>query len=93
MIDDDGDIYHGKMGRISTTGGDDTGSTSGSVIANFEVAGDNGLTLVGTFDGTYVAPNTEENEMNGILLDRYVRGTWYNGSGEVGNIDLAGKGD
>ncbi len=89
MTDADGDEYRGQMGRVSTSGGDMTGSTSGHVVANFEVRG-GGIRIVGAFEGAYTAPDAEEGRAHGVMVDRWLRGTWFNAAGDKGNLDFAG---
>ncbi|MDI6774058.1 MAG: hypothetical protein QME60_01485, partial [Verrucomicrobiota bacterium] len=76
ILDNNGYRYHGVMAGVKTAGGDDTGMTSGDVIAQYEARGGKkaSVTIEGTFRGVYTAPaNTG---LSGILRNRVIEGTW-----------------
>ena len=89
MTDGDGDEYRGQMGRVSTAGGDPTGSTSGKVVANFEVTG-GGIRIVGAFEGDYTRPDPDSGELYGSLINRRMRGSWFDRAGNTGSIEFSG---
>jgi len=78
--------FHGSLGGVKTAGGDDTGATSGQVVANFEVWG-HGVTMVGSFTGDYTASTTGN---AGTLENRVMRGTWIQGNMRGDLVGVAG---
>jgi hypothetical protein len=90
FVDNDGERYTGKMGHLSTTGGSADGQTSGDVVATFEVKGANGITIVGSFEGTYEAPPTGSLG-GGEMVDLMMRATWFKGK-DSGSLTFMGPG-
>lgn len=88
LTDGGGTEYRGKMGRVSTPGGDVTGQTSGRVVANFEVEG-GGIRMVGVFEGNYTRPT--DGAPRGTMLNRVLRATWADPVGNSGNMDFTGE--
>ncbi len=86
LTDGSGVEYRGRMGRVETAGGDTSGNTGGTVIAHFEAEG-NGIRMVGVFEGLYTPP--ADGAASGTMIDRVLRGTWFNGAGETGNMNFS----
>ena len=55
-VDSRGMRYHGELISVAQGGGDKTGNTSGSVVANFSMTADDSSKIVGVFTGNYIAP-------------------------------------
>lgn len=77
-------VLTGRMGGVSTAGGDSTGNTDGEVIANFKVSGD-GVKIVGTFQGDYTAGGETT---TGALDNRVMQATWIEdgGTGDIQGV-------
>jgi len=61
-VDSNGVVYHGEISGMSQSGGDKTGNTSGSVVANFTMTADGGVKIVGVLNGTYIAPDNGDGD-------------------------------
>jgi len=87
FTDSYGAKYSGRYGSVRTAGGDPNGRTSGEVVANFEVSGNNSrgtpIKIVGAFSGAYAAPTQVIG--TGTLSSRVMEGTWIQKGGQ-GNI-------
>jgi hypothetical protein len=55
-IDNNGVSYHGELIKVAQGGGDSSGNTSGSVVANFTMTSAGGAKIVGVLTGNYLAP-------------------------------------
>ena len=77
----DGRTYEGSVWKGSTPGGDDSGGTSGAVTMGFEISNDSGITITGTFTGTWEAPDEDDDEgvQYGTLSDKLIEATWSDG--------------
>lgn len=90
--DSNGMTYSGRITGVSQGGGDTTGATSGSVVANFALTGSNGSRIVGTLNGTYTAPSTGTGTTTtnpaatGTLANRTMTGTYVGPGGGTGNV-------
>lgn len=86
FTDSNGATYSGKIEKVETPGGDETGATSGEANATFEVSGTSAsgasVTISGTFSGTYTA--STGTGVTGTMTDRTMDATW---------IESAGTGD
>lgn len=89
FVDSNGVTYSGNITSISQGGGDSSGLTSGSVVANFSVTGSNGATITGTLQGDYTAPGvTAEGAPSGTgtLANRIMQGTYSSSGGGTGDV-------
>lgn len=94
FVDNDGIEYTGKMGRLTTSGGNSDGTASGPVTGTFEVRGPNGVKIVGTLEGTYTASAADKSGTvspgTGSLTGRFIRATWIDARGATWNFNMSG---
>ncbi|MBT3192452.1 MAG: hypothetical protein HN341_07845 [Verrucomicrobia bacterium] len=91
--DSNGITYSGTITGVSQGGGDTTGGTSGTVVANFTLTGSDSSKIVGTLTGTYTAPatGTDANpSATGTLANRTMAGTYVGANGGTGSVSGAG---
>ncbi len=82
ITDNNGSVYEGNFGSLTTTSGLQTNLTAGGqVVGQFEVNGRSAagfdVTIVGSFDGSLI---------DGVLTDRSIRGTWIEHGGTTGEV-------
>ncbi|MBM4148020.1 MAG: hypothetical protein FJ224_03130 [Lentisphaerae bacterium] len=88
IVDSQGSTFSGQVWGVQTAGGDSTGTTSGDVIANFQVKGTSAagidVTITGALQGYYTAPAGDL--VYGTLSGRVINGTWVEDGGKTGDI-------
>ena len=96
ITDNNGATYRGSYGIVATVGGDQTGRSSGEVIAPFEVTGTdargNTIRITGSFRGDYVAPTSDLTD-SGVLANRSIQGVWIEGGIQGDLLGTSGSTD
>jgi hypothetical protein len=92
--DNNGVEYNGELGSVANTGGENSGHTSGYIIAQYNAIDADGNKIVGTFQGDYIAPEIPANASasttvvpSGLLANRSMQGTYMHHNG-VNNGDI-----
>lgn len=87
MKDSKGVDYKGYLSLVSSAGGDTRGMTSGEIIAEFVVEGNN-CKIVGTLQGDYTAPASGGSR--GRMTNRMITGTLLQGKNTADVLGRAG---